>query len=233
MSHGVRDSLIGGGDRVHPEAARAQAWPLLGLRIRTARLELRLPTCEDITRLAPVSYHRQSAGRVGATFTASELLAREQARSISEWSTNRWYLTFGVFRGGDPVGIQSVTTERFPSTRSFETPAWVAPTMRRQGFATEMRVAVLCLMFDYLAARVAVASPFAGNIASIEVSKRLGYEQLQPLSGSHASKEPTTRLTLTTARWRTSHLRNVEIEGLGLCLPLFGLTAQTGDYPPE
>src|ERR1700735_3415645 len=82
--------------RLEAFVAYERVWPPFALRVCTARLELRLPTCADIVGLVPASYHAASAVRKGAAFTPTELLAREQARSIAEWSVDNWVVTFGV-----------------------------------------------------------------------------------------------------------------------------------------
>lgn len=200
-----------------------RVWPPFALRIRTERLELRVPTCTDIVRLAPASYHAASAVRNGAAFTATELLAREQARSIAEWSVDSWRLTFGVFlHTGEPVGLQAIATERFPVRRAFDTPTWVSPAKRREGLATEMRVAVLSLMFDHLGATAAIASPVTSNVASIGVSERLGYERGQSIPKRFEANEATVHMTLTRECWTNRARAAIEVRGLDVCLPLFG-----------
>jgi RimJ/RimL family protein N-acetyltransferase len=207
--------------------AAEMVWPLLALRIRTMRLELRLPTCADIVRLAPASYHSAYGVRNGAAFTATELLAREQARSIAEWSVEDWSLTFGAFlNSGEPVGLQTIAAARFPATRTFETPSWVNPARRRKGLATEMRIGVLGLMFDYLGAAAAVASPLAQNFASIGVSERLGYELDQSVP-KRSADEDTVRMILTRERWMHRTRPVIEVRGLDVCLALFGLGRTT------
>jgi RimJ/RimL family protein N-acetyltransferase len=213
----------------------ALAWPPFGLKIHTPRLELRMPTCIDIVRLAPVSYHAAPATRrIGASFTAPELLAREQARSIAEWSVERWTLNFGVFlHSGEPVGLQGLAAERYPTKRCFETPAWVTPQRRRQKFATEMRGGVLSLTFNFLGAASALASPLADNVASIGVSLRLGYEQNQSMLKRNANMEGAVHLVLSRERWRGRLRTEVKVRGLEACLPLFGLGDNAVRWHPE
>ena len=198
------------------------AWPPLGLRIRTQRLELRLPICADVAKLAPISYYARTGPRIGITFTPTELLTREIARSIAEWSVDQWTLTFGAFQAnGHAVGIQSVNTKEFSTSRVFRTPVWVAPSNRRQGYATEMREAVLSLMFDHLGAVAALASPRRDNTASIIVSTALGYVPF--LETGEATSRKTLPLRLTRDGWLGRCRPEVLIDGIADCLPLFGL----------
>ena len=199
------------------------AWPMLGLRVRTGRLELRLPRCTDLVTLTPASYHAGPDTRVGVTFTPSELLTRELARSIAEWSVDRWTLIFGAFKAdGRAVGIQCVSAEEFPSSHTFTTPVWVAPSKRGLGYATEMREAVLFLMFNHLRAVTALASPQPDNIASIAISLGLGYAS-SPRLGDDATQEATS-LYLSRESWLSQSRPEVRVEGISPCLPLFGFS---------
>jgi hypothetical protein len=143
VRHGPGRSA-GRSNELADRTAAEMVWPLLALRIRTMRLELRLPTCADIVRLAPASYHSAYGVRNGAAFTATELLAREQARSIAEWSVEDWSLTFGAFlNSGEPVGLQTIAAARFPATRTFETPSWVNP-----GHSRDSHLRVRCSLIE-------------------------------------------------------------------------------------
>ncbi|HVV12206.1 GNAT family protein [Amycolatopsis sp.] len=208
-------------------------FPLVGLRLRTPRLELRLPGPEELAALGEVA----AAGvhepgvlpfRVPWTEQPPEDVARSVLqhhwRWLGAWEPARWELHLTVFRRGEPVGRQSVGAREFAITREVHTGSWLGLAHQSQGIGTEMRAAVLELAFAGLGAEEAVSSAFAGSVASYEVSRKLGYRQdgveRQVVRGELTVEH---RLRLARADWRSPC--EVEIEGLSACLPLFGLTS--------
>ena len=87
-----------------------------------------------------------------------------------------------------------------------------------------MRAAVLELAFAGLGAASAVTGAFEDNVASFEVSRKLGYEhdgvEVHAVRGKAAVLR---RLRLTRARWEAYRSVPVEMTGLAECLPLFGV----------
>jgi RimJ/RimL family protein N-acetyltransferase len=86
-----------------------------------------------------------------------------------------------------------------------------------------MRTAVLELAFRGLGADVARSGAIAGNVASLRVSEKLGYRIVG--SGRVAPRGVEvehTDVELRREDWRPPVA--VEIEGLGTCLPVFGVS---------
>jgi RimJ/RimL family protein N-acetyltransferase len=201
--------------------------PLLGLRLRTPRLELRLPSRPGLERLREVALAGVHPPEVMPFMVAwtddpelstfldyHELLRRE-------WSPDAWQLELGVWLAGELAGVQAVTATEFGATRTVSTGSWLAQRLQRRGVGTEMRTAVLELAFRGLGAEVARSGAIDGNVASLRVSEKLGYRTV-----GRGTVEPRgvpaahTDLELRRDEWQPPFA--VEIEGLAPCLPLFG-----------
>jgi RimJ/RimL family protein N-acetyltransferase len=167
-----------------PEPPRAASWPPARVVLTTPRLELRLPSEDELWRLAEVA-----AGGVCVPGTQpfgtpwGDQPPRLRARSVLQWhwatrgswSPDRWTLDFTVFHEGAPVGAQGLSAAGFPVRREVATGSWLGLPYQRQGFGTEMRAAVLTLAFGPLGALSAVTGAFQDNAAAIGVSRALGY----------------------------------------------------------
>ena len=90
---------------------------------------------------------------------------------------------------------------------------------------TRMRAAVLAFAFDSLGAEVAVTSAWHDNVASLGVSRRLGYEDngvsTEP-RGPERTPDTMVHLRLTRTRWYV-HPTAVDTVGFEPCRPYFGL----------
>jgi RimJ/RimL family protein N-acetyltransferase len=208
--------------------------PLLGLRLRTDRLELRLPNDDEILELAGVAEQgvhpldfmpfriawTDSIGSPGFTrgFAAFHRQQREH------WTPESWWLELAVWAEGTLIGIQAISGENFGVERTAATASWLGQRFQGQGYGTEMRSAALELIFTALGARVAISGAVEGNIASRRVSEKLGY-----LESGHEVVEPRgvqvteVSLRLERKRWLEREHPQVEIDGLEPCLALFGL----------
>jgi RimJ/RimL family protein N-acetyltransferase len=144
------------------------------------------------------------------------------------WLPERWTLDLAVFdsASGEPMGCQGVSGEAFSASRRAVTGSWLGRRFQGRGFGTEMRAAVLEFAFIGLGAEVAVSGHAEGNLQSLCVSQKLGYEQV-----GETYVEPRGYpilqfiLELPRDRWAVSPRIPVEMHGLEPCLALFGLTA--------
>lgn len=161
-----------------------ELWPPARVRLRTPRLELRLPDEDELARLAAAAaegVHEPGARPFGVPWGAQP--ARLRARSVLQWhwatrgtwTAGRWTLDFAVFADGEPVGAQGLSAVGFAVRREVATGSWLTLRCQRRGFGTEMRAAVLTLAFGHLGARSAVTGGFWDNPAAIGVSRALGY----------------------------------------------------------
>ena len=213
-------------------------WPLFDLRIRTPRLELRLPTDEDLLRLVGVA----SAGVVDRDRTVflvpwHKLPSPAFERQFllhwwgnrGRWSPEAWSLGLVARKDGCPIGIQEVMARDFAIKRVVISGSWLGREFQGQGLGTEARAAILALAFDGLGADAAESGYFEGNAASARVSEKLGYRiwgnEVLAIEGK---RELEINVRCTRETWRRD-LVPVTIEGLEPCLKLFGV----GDLGPD
>lgn len=140
------------------------------------------------------------------------------------WSVADWALDFGVWRDGEPLGIQTLEGSEFPRSRTVDSASWIAKPFRGNGFGVRARAAVLSFAFNELGAHTAITSAVTTNSASLGVSRHLGYRD------NGTSKHDTGRavvdlqhLILRRDEWLASGLAPVEVSGFAECRPYFGL----------
>ena len=212
-------------------------WPLFELRLRTPRLELRLPTDNDLLELMRVA--REGVVEEGRTFFAvpwHELSSPAFERQFLQhwwaargsWSPTNWTLGLAVVAGSQPIGIQDVMGRNFAVRKTVVTASWLGRAYQGRGYGTEMRAAVLTLALEGLGAERAESGFFEGNAQSAGVSAKLGYvdngEEVWAVSRERVVEH---RLRIGRETWKRD-LVPVTIEGLEPCLKLFGV----GDLDP-
>ena len=202
--------------------------PLFGLRLRTPRLELRLPASEDLDALREVALggiHPPEFMPFSIAWTddpeLGEFHAYHEMRR-REWRVDEWHLELAVFVEGQPAGIQAVESMEFARTLTVGTGSWLGRRFQGRGVGTEMRAAVLQLAFRGLGAKQARSGAVEGNVASLRVSQKLGYREIgRGTVAPRGVEVPHTDVALRREDWRPPFA--VEIEGLEPCLPLFGV----------
>jgi RimJ/RimL family protein N-acetyltransferase len=213
-------------------------WPLFDLRVTTERLVLRLPTDDDLVRLAAVAragmhpVGEMPFGRAWSTLpspTFERGFAQHHWGARARWTPEAWDLHLLVERDGEPVGGQSIGADRFAVQRTVATGSWLGLPFQRQGIGKEMRSAVLALAFEGLGARVAETEAFVDNAASTGVSRALGYRPngTGSLAPEGVARE-TARFRMTLDDWRSRARPEVRLEGLEACLDLFGASDAPG-----
>lgn len=209
-------------------------YPPFGIEIATPRLRLlgasddRLEGLIPIVREGvvqggelqfddPMSFYELSPTREWRWLRA---VWRARARTEAAW----WRLCFVVEVDGQPVGMQDLIAEDFPSFRLVTTFSWLAPAVRGQGIGREMRCAILHLAFAGLGAREATSEAFLDNAASNSVSRSLGYEQNGTTWATRrSSPHQLQRWILTRDTWAAQPRTDIVLSGLEPCLPLLGL----------
>lgn len=208
-------------------------WPLTGLRLRTPRLELRWPTLADLDALAALAadgVHDPAVMPFGVAWT--DVPPAERARGTlqyfwgqwSAWQPSDWTLNLVVDDDGHVVGTQGMSGRDFVILREVNTGSWLGRRYQGQGIGTQMRVAVLALAFEGLGAEYATSEAHIDNPASRAVSRKLGYADdgiLRRVARGQAVL--AQRFRLDRAAWQAHRSIPVEISGLDLCLPSFGL----------
>lgn len=208
-------------------------FPLIGLRLTTPRLELRLPDPEELAALAEVAaagVHDPDYMPFVTPWTRApkDELCREVIQSswetLGRWQPEKWRLGLAVFLDGAPIGVQSIRAEDFGIARQVESGSWLGLAHHGKGIGTEMRAAVLDLAFAGLGAVQAVSTSFQDNPASQAVSRKLGY---QPNGLFRRAAEGVARvdlsMVLSREGWERHRAVEVTVEGLQPCLAMFGV----------
>jgi RimJ/RimL family protein N-acetyltransferase len=123
-----------------------------GIRLRTPRLELRLPDLDDLAALANTAIegvHDPADMPFLVPWTDAEPAAR--GRSVISYnlgvlasaSAENWHLPFCVVYDGTPIGIQDLSAREFGVTREVSSGSWIGLKYQGNGIGTEMRAAVL------------------------------------------------------------------------------------------
>ncbi|MGP3960096.1 GNAT family N-acetyltransferase [Nonomuraea sp. 3N208] len=208
-------------------------WPLFNLRLTTPRLELRIPSLEDLDELADRALegvHDPERMPFGVPWTdapAADLpgnVVLFHLGVIASWRPEQWHCNFVVVHEGRVIGAQDMIASDFAVGREVGTGSWLARAHQGNGLGTEMRAAVLHLAFDGLGAQTAVSSAFLDNPASLAVSHKLGY---QP-DGVSVHQRRGRRAIQQRVRLNRDDFTSpvpVKIHGLEECLPHFGLSA--------
>ena len=213
----------------------AGRWPLYGLRISTADVELRYPDESDLADLASVASDGVHDPAEMPFFEPwSDGAPDERARSVlqwnwrmrAEWKADSWHLPLVAVRDGRVVGTQGMEGKHFRTTREVETGSWVGLAYQGGGIGTAMRRAMLHLAFAGLGADAARSGAFSDNPSSLRVSEKLGY--LPDGTETHArrgERATIVRLILPRERWEklSPSWPEARIEGLEPALDLFGL----------
>jgi RimJ/RimL family protein N-acetyltransferase len=213
-------------------------WPLFDLRIRTPRLELRVPDDACLIELAGVAaagIHPRGTMPFSSPWTdrASPELERGlfqwHWRAWADWQPANWRLSFTVLEAGRVVGIQALAAQHFAILRTVDTGSWLGLAHQGRGIGTEMRAAVLHFAFAGLGAVVARSAAFADNVASLTVSRSLGYvPDGEELAVRRGTADRHVRLRLDRELWEPGRRHDIVLEGLGPCLPLLGLASPDG-----
>jgi RimJ/RimL family protein N-acetyltransferase len=212
------------------------AWPLFGLRLRSKRLVLRLPTDDEIVELmvlARAGIHPPDEMPFGVAWSVLPSPAFERGFMQHHWSTRagwsaeHWTLNLMAELDGVPIGSQGIRADEFAIHRTVDTGSWLGREYQGRGFGKEMRAAVLGFAFDGLGARAAESAAFTDNAASNAVSRGLGYEEngvgtLAPQGVARVSQ----RFRMTVEGWRARPRPALTIEGLEPCLELFGVIVE-------
>jgi RimJ/RimL family protein N-acetyltransferase len=211
-------------------------WPLTGMRLRTPRLELRLPSDNDLKTLADLAaagVHEPEVQPFGFPWTDASPADRAGGTMQYHWSqwaswkAERWSLNLVAVRDGVILGTQGMSAADFAVVREVATGSWLGRAYQGQGVGTEMRAAMLHLAFAGLDALYATSGAFADNLASQGVSRKLGYTD-DGIERRVRRGKPATmrRFRLDRQTWASTQTVPVTIIGLEPCLAMFGLTAE-------
>ena len=207
--------------------------PIFNIRIRSPRLELRLPDLElldELASLAAAGIHPPETMPFGVPWTdqPSPELERATVRyhllQLATWSPLAWNFNPVVLHQGKVIGSQGINATNFVVTRNVTTGSWLGRAYQGQGLGREMRAAILEFAFSGLGAEVALSSAFHDNAASLRVSRALGYEDNgEAIVERRGLPAEQIHLRLTRERWEHSDRPQVELEGVEACREFFGV----------
>jgi len=211
-------------------------WPLFDLVIRTERLELRLPTDDELVALADVAragIHEPDEMPFTVAWSTAPSPQFEQGFAQHHWAmrgtwdADDWMLNLGVFLDGSAIGSQSVMARDMAVYRTIRTGSWLGRSFQGRGMGKEMRAGILSFAFDHLGAVRADTEAFLDNARSTGVSRALGYVEdgLGQLAPQGVAR-PTQRFRITVAEWRARPRDAAEVIGLDGCREMFGIAAR-------
>lgn len=154
------------------------------LRIRCGDMELSPVRESDYPELADIAGGRIRRHGLPAFLVDWVSGIREEiARSIAQyqWGTrakfrvDAWTIEFTVRVDGRGVGVQGVSAQDFPATRSVSTGSWLGLHDQGKGYGTQMRRIAVTAFADHFDVVSFHSGFFAGNHASRRVSEKLGY----------------------------------------------------------
>jgi RimJ/RimL family protein N-acetyltransferase len=208
-------------------------WPLFDLRIRTPRLELRLPTdddLEDVVTLVAGGLHPPDEMPFKNPWSLEDPpdlqrhALQHHWRARADLTPESWKLPFCVFEDGRMIGQQDIDADGFAIRRVVSTGSWLGRDHQGRGAGKEMRAAVLHLAFAGLGAERAETAAFADNPASIRVTEALGYEPNGEAIHERTGRPARLlRYALSRERWAIRRRDDIEVTGLAPCLPLLGV----------
>jgi len=199
--------------------------PVYKIRLRTERLELRLPDFDDLAALADRAaegVHDPDFMPFLMPWTDVEPLQRGRGtilwhfRAVAASTPEKWVLPFVVVHDGKVVGVQEVKGDQIALTREASTGSWLGLAHHGQGIGTEMRAAVLEFIFTGLGAEYATSASLDGNGPSSGVSRKLGYKadgiEHHVVRGV---RRQDNRWRLSREDWEAHRKHEVRIEGFG------------------
>jgi RimJ/RimL family protein N-acetyltransferase len=207
-------------------------WSLFNLRIRNARVEIRLASDDDLdalARLASLGVHDPATMPFLKPWTDEPSPQLERGllqwgwSHRAAWRPESWTFNGAVVVDGEVVGVQDASAEHFADRRVVKTGSWLGREFQGRGVGTAMRAAMLAFVFDGLGAESAISGGFVDNPASLGVSRKFGYDESGRRTVSRRGQDAIVlELQLDRATWDRQAHDSVEILGLDACREFFG-----------
>lgn len=208
-------------------------WPLFDLRVTTPRLEIRLPTDDELYQLLEVADAGvHDPATMPFTIAWTDVPAPRRHRESlqwwwsqrAQWKPEDWSFTGAVFVDGEPVGVQDLAAQDFATRRAVTTGSWLGQRYQGQGLGKEMREAILHFAFEGLGALEAHTAAFPDNHPSLGVTRSLGYaENGQDTVVRRGERARQLRFCLDRAAWSALRRSDISVSGLEACQEMFGL----------
>jgi RimJ/RimL family protein N-acetyltransferase len=201
--------------------------PLWEIRLRTPRLELRLPSEAELVELFHVAeggIHPPEEMPFYVPWTDDlrlDAFLEFHRGTWAAWRPERWSFNLIAFLDGKPIGSQGADAVDFAARREVQTGSWLGAPYQDKGLGTEQRAAVLEFAFAGLGADAAVSGSFVHNVKSQRVSEKLGYRMTGTrMLESRGELVEQYDYRLERSDWGSPI--EVEITGVESALPLFG-----------
>lgn len=78
---------------------------------------------------------------------------------------------------GELTGVQGLFTDGYLVNRTAQPGSWLARRFQGQGIGTAMRQVIAAFAFDHLDTQHVTSEAFADNLASVSVSRKVGYTE--------------------------------------------------------
>jgi RimJ/RimL family protein N-acetyltransferase len=160
--------------------------PLLGLRITAGPVELRGITDDLLGPLADLAVGGISVPGGPPLLTPwkteppqdlPRFFAQYYWQLRAEFSPGRWTAPLAVLWDGDPAGVQELFGDQYLVNRTATTGSWLARRFQGRGIGTAMRQVIAAFAFDHLGAQRVTSAAFSDNVASVSVSRKVGYTE--------------------------------------------------------
>ncbi|MCE7004856.1 GNAT family N-acetyltransferase [Kibdelosporangium philippinense] len=200
-------------------------WPLRNLVIRTPRLELRPDDDAGLFELVEVANAGVHApDKMPFTVPWTDRPPIEWVKFYwlqrASFTPDDWSLNFLTRVDGRVIGMQGAAATDFAVTREMHTGSWLGQAHQGNGYGTEMRAAILMFAFDYLGAERMASGAHSDNVASQNVSRKLGYRpdgvERRSVKGKMVFNE---RLAVTPEQFVRPEW-SIEVDGLDGCRSL-------------
>jgi RimJ/RimL family protein N-acetyltransferase len=160
--------------------------PLLGLRITAGPIELRGITDDLLGPLAGLAVEGISPPG-GPPFLIPwkteppqdlpRFFVQYYWQLRAEFSPGRWAAPLAVLWDGEPAGVQELFADKYLVNRTTETGSWLACRFQGRGIGTAARQVIAAFAFDHLDAQHVTSAAFSDNLASVTVSRKVGYTE--------------------------------------------------------
>jgi RimJ/RimL family protein N-acetyltransferase len=209
-------------------------WPLFDLEVRTPRLTLRYLDDEighDLCELMALGVHDPAVMPFSIHWTDVDPPELQRNAFRFWWQCraatvpDSWTLNLAVLVDDTVVGACGLVAEHFPVLRTFETGSWLGLAHQGRGLGTEVRRACLHLGFAGLEAAVATTGAYVDNLASLGVTRKLGYRS----NGTsrivrRGAPAEIARFTMERDDWQSTRRDDIELRGAEAARDLLGIS---------
>lgn len=201
----------------------AKALPLLGLRITAGPVELRGVTDDLLGPMAQLAIDGIHDPDYMPFYTPWSLAsAEEMPRSMAQYhwgsrsrfAVDNWSADLAVSYEGELVGSQGISTHDYLVTRTGETGSWLSRRFQGRGIGTAMRQVLCAFVFDYLDAESITSGAYEDNLASLGVSRKVGYTENGTARHSRMGKPATLIRLLLKPENLVRYEHPLTVEGL-------------------